>query len=855
MATNRFQEEVNRQDSLKTSSMYNQPTTPTANTTSTANTTPVANTTPIDNTSGVFGTPKVDNVVSTSDLSKPPVKVADNSALLGNIQSTYERYGGQVANEAFIRGALKYSGIAETPENIAKYTGKNVARIIADLHMDDKIKGYDFGLTKTPEDRAIIDRINEQDKARAGRVGLVDELKEKQPKSALDKLNDLRAEREAMEGKISDKTKELGLEDKANTFNKLNEQIRALDADQNIQNVMNQVDAQDLKDQFESFRVSEIEKGAETERNRGIILGNKAEEINRKLSGLSSQQVRDLATYTLQRNGLVSNALIAQGEYQTALTLYQDQKETMKWAYEQSLNELQIENKIDNEEYNRLQDQFENEMSLIDKKYLPLDEAELKQAEQNILSGKVDGKIWTDPVTGKKYLKQETADDKFSFQKVKIGDNDVPIVFNEKTGQYQIMEIGNIPGAETYDDLTMMKAYSLVSEISPRMTGNKEAIRTAAHAIANYGEGAKDWLSDQLRFSQQSPEFKEVRLISNAAFSSLPPTKRQMVEDGLDDYLEFGDYIGARDYIMKVARENAPADEEKSLNARDNRMYAINKIENLLNEYTSKGGKTGLLAGNWEKVQNNVLKKTKNSELATIAGEIAQTVQAYRQELTGAAFTESEAREYSRLFPGIEKSPELNNALITSLKETTNLYMNRFYERALGEGNWQKLQQITQQVEFGLGNFETFYKKLDDNQLNIVNNLLKDGYQKQDIMNQMNQGFSSVGGDTNTAILNKVVSKKDGDKGGECGHFVNQITGLGLGNSFESKMAKMDSSITKPAPGMVFLTKYEDTGHTGFIVSVNNDGTATVKDSNYSLDKKIKTHKIALNKIVGLARV
>ena len=88
MATNRFQEEVNRQDSLKTSSMYNQPTTPTANTTSTANTTPVANTTPIDNTSGVFGTPKVDNVVSTSDLSKPPVNVVDNSALVGKIQDT-----------------------------------------------------------------------------------------------------------------------------------------------------------------------------------------------------------------------------------------------------------------------------------------------------------------------------------------------------------------------------------------------------------------------------------------------------------------------------------------------------------------------------------------------------------------------------------------------------------------------------------------------------------------------------------------------------------------------------------------------------------------------------------------------
>jgi hypothetical protein len=116
-------------------------------------------------------------------------------------------------------------------------------------------------------------------------------------------------------------------------------------------------------------------------------------------------------------------------------------------------------------------------------------------------------------------------------------------------------------------------------------------------------------------------------------------------------------------------------------------------------------------------------------------------------------------------------------------------------------------------------------------------------------------GFNSVGGDTNTATLKKLVAKEDGTKGGQCGRFVNQITGLGLGDSYQSKISKMDSSITEPAPGMVFVMPYKDTGHTGFIVSVNNDGTATVKDSNYSLDEKVKTHKIALNKITGLAKV
>lgn len=116
-------------------------------------------------------------------------------------------------------------------------------------------------------------------------------------------------------------------------------------------------------------------------------------------------------------------------------------------------------------------------------------------------------------------------------------------------------------------------------------------------------------------------------------------------------------------------------------------------------------------------------------------------------------------------------------------------------------------------------------------------------------------GFKTVGSDTNSATLTKAVSKPDGSKGGQCGRFVNNITGLQLGDSFQSKMAKMDPSIKQPAPGMVFTMPYKDTGHTGIIVAINNDGTATVKDSNYSLDEKVKTHKIPLSKMTGFRNV
>jgi hypothetical protein len=110
--------------------------------------------------------------------------------------------------------------------------------------------------------------------------------------------------------------------------------------------------------------------------------------------------------------------------------------------------------------------------------------------------------------------------------------------------------------------------------------------------------------------------------------------------------------------------------------------------------------------------------------------------------------------------------------------------------------------------------------------------------------------FSSVGSDTNKAAVSTLMTIPDKVAGGQCGHFVNQITGLGMGDSYQSKIAKMDPSITKPAPGMVFVMPYKNTGHTGFIVGIDGKN-AIVKDSNYGLDEKIKTHLIPISNMTG----
>jgi hypothetical protein len=119
-----------------------------------------------------------------------------------------------------------------------------------------------------------------------------------------------------------------------------------------------------------------------------------------------------------------------------------------------------------------------------------------------------------------------------------------------------------------------------------------------------------------------------------------------------------------------------------------------------------------------------------------------------------------------------------------------------------------------------------------------------------EVLQVINESFSRVGGDTDSATLQKVASIPNGQKGGQCGRFVNNLTGLGLGDTYQSKIAKMNPAITTPAPGMVFVMPYKDTGHTGIILDIQ-DGVATVKDSNYGLDGKVKTHKLPVSKMTG----
>ena len=290
----------------------------------------------------------------------------------------------------------------------------------------------------------------------------------------------------------------------------------------------------------------------------------------------------------------------------------------------------------------------------------------------------------------------------------KIGTNKQGVAYNVPAYVNKFKNaLASQVGTGQVDAFTTLEATNLVKTVvGPRGVNNEELGNSVASLLAS-GK-SKDEISDMIRYSEQSLDYGEWRSIANSVFSSVPGTKREAIEDGLDDFISNGDMTGAKDYILKVARDTALAEEKKNVTAREEALYAVNIIEDSLAQYINMGGDTGLLTGNVEKFYNRVLKKTKDPIQAELANTIAQTIQTYRQQLTGAAFTESEAREYNRLFPSITKSPELNQSLINSLKSQYERNMRLFYERQLGSTGYTKLEELTGEPIVGTGDLQRF---------------------------------------------------------------------------------------------------------------------------------------------------
>lgn len=181
----------------------------------------------------------------------------------------------------------------------------------------------------------------------------------------------------------------------------------------------------------------------------------------------------------------------------------------------------------------------------------------------------------------------------------------------------------------------------------------------------------------------------------------------QKFRSDLERRINSGNIDSAKEFLKVTIRSSAPAETQKQIGGAELGIKLIGDIKSDLEAFEAAGGDTGILAGTSEQVANKI-GKTTDPVLAKLATKIQATIQNYRKAISGAAFTESESKEYERIFPNTKKTTNLNAANISALEDVFDVQLETFYSNALGESAYKQLftETETQDAEIdplGLG--------------------------------------------------------------------------------------------------------------------------------------------------------
>lgn len=163
-------------------------------------------------------------------------------------------------------------------------------------------------------------------------------------------------------------------------------------------------------------------------------------------------------------------------------------------------------------------------------------------------------------------------------------------------------------------------------------------------------------------------------------------------------------------------------------------VKSLNDLQAALAEYYENGGKTGVFTGNYEKTINN-LGSVNDPNLVDLATQIQAQLQIYRNAVSGTAYSVQEGSDIASIFPGINKSAGLNQAIISGRIKALNSSIDGVYESALGptaynqvvqysggKGNKDNSSFVEESLTTAGINYADFISKVPAGKIGVVNN-------------------------------------------------------------------------------------------------------------------------------------
>ncbi len=156
--------------------------------------------------------------------------------------------------------------------------------------------------------------------------------------------------------------------------------------------------------------------------------------------------------------------------------------------------------------------------------------------------------------------------------------------------------------------------------------------------------------------------------------------------------------------LKNQAKEILGATQWAQLTKIENARDSMGNVYDLMKEFYANGWDTGYIKGNMEKTLNS-FGKVKDPELVWIATRIQTALQAYRNAISGTAYSEQEWKDIASVFPWINKGKDLNDTIIKSRLQWYNDEIDSYYSNAIGDAyfKYAKKQDTQQSPQYNNG--------------------------------------------------------------------------------------------------------------------------------------------------------
>ena len=210
----------------------------------------------------------------------------------------------------------------------------------------------------------------------------------------------------------------------------------------------------------------------------------------------------------------------------------------------------------------------------------------------------------------------------------------------------------NIPISETkydnnltFEGFITQKENELSMNLSP---ATKDSLRTEYEALVK----------------NQPPTNQEAQGVVNVASNLLGSARAVSSKENLTSSFNSGDFESVYTQIANNVEDALTGSVKTKFADSRNDIGIMSGMRDAILEYTNAGGDIGILKGTADKISKKLGQLSQDPEFSALATQLQREFQTYRLNMTGAAFSPEESREYASVNPTAGASLELNLATI-----------------------------------------------------------------------------------------------------------------------------------------------------------------------------------------------